>query len=94
MDLSPHELQIPVNTGFAMHNCKAPSYLDMGKIRRTLRIDSTEYEFLEYRGLVPDDKVVYGELNSYYNASRPLGLLGFIEGHQNWRSSKCLFQKE
>ena len=25
----------------------APSYLDMGKILRTLKIDSTEYEFLD-----------------------------------------------
>ncbi len=33
MDLSPHELQIPVNTGLAMLCAKAPSYLDMGKIR-------------------------------------------------------------
>ena len=50
-------------------------------------------DYDQFPGLVPGDKVVYGEIYSYYNPSRPLEHLDFIEGHQNWCSPKCLFQR-
>jgi gamma-glutamylcyclotransferase (GGCT)/AIG2-like uncharacterized protein YtfP len=50
-------------------------------------------DYDQFPGLVPGDKVIYGEIYSYYNPSRPLEHLDFIEGHQNWCSPKCLFQR-
>ena len=50
-------------------------------------------DYESFPGLIPGDKVVHGEIYSYYNPSRPLEHLDFIEGHQNWRSPKCLFQR-
>ena len=50
-------------------------------------------DFEVFPGLVPGDKVAHGELYSYYNPSRPLEHLDYIEGHQNWRSLQCLFQR-
>ena len=50
-------------------------------------------DYEEFPGLVPGNEPIHGELFSYYNPSRPLEHLDYIEGHQGWRSPKSLFQR-